>query len=260
MSSSASILLQDRPAPGVTRLRLNRPEARNALNTPLRQALAAAFDALDTDDDTRCILLCGEGPCFAAGADIKEMAPLGPTEVNQIGVPRYWRSIAQCSKPVIAAVHGVALGGGCELALHADIILADANARFGQPEVTVGIMPGGGATQRLMRAMGKYQAMGMLLTGEPLSAQRAYQAGLVTEVVEEGELMERALTMATTIASRPPQAIRFIKEVALAGADASLDAGLMLERRAFEMLFDTADQKEGMQAFMERRTPTFTGA
>jgi len=152
------------------------------------------------------------------------------------------------------------LGGGCELAMHADIIVAEDSARFGQPEVAVGIMPGGGATQRLMRAIGKFRAMQMLLTGEAISAQRAYEAGLASELAPDGKALERALQIAECIAKRPAIAVRMTKEVALAGADAPLATGLMLERRAFETLFDTQDQKEGMHAFLERRAANFKGA
>jgi enoyl-CoA hydratase/carnithine racemase len=167
-------------------------------------------------------------------------------------VRELWRVIAQCPKPVIAAVNGFALGGGCELAMHADIIIAGKSAKFGQPEVRVGIMAGGGGTQRLTRAVGKFKAMKMLLTGEPVSAAEAFEMGLASEVV-------RALKLARTIAALPPLAIRQTKEVVLAGADCSLDAGLTLERKAFDILFDTEDQKEGMRAFIEKRKPEFKG-
>lgn len=249
----------DRPLEGVARLRLNRPQARNALNTAMRHALARAFTELDQDEGTRCVILCGAPGYFAAGADLKEIAALGSAEVFKLEVPRYWKAIADFSKPLIAAVAGPALGGGCELAQHADIILAAHSAKFGQPEVSVGIMPGGGATQRLVKALGKYRAMKLLMTGEPVDAEEALAMGLASEVVEDEALESRALELAQHIASRPPLALRLIKEVALAGADAPLATGLMLERRAFELLFDTADQKEGMQAFIERRPPAFAG-
>lgn len=257
--SEASLVLSDRPCEGVVRLRLNRPDARNALNTALRRALAEAFVALDEDDSVRCVLLCGGTTFFAAGADLKEIAEFSPIDVWRLGVPRFWKTIAAFSKPLIAVVAGPALGGGCELALHADIIVAARSARLGQPEVNVGIIPGGGATQRLIKAIGKYRAMKMLLSGEPVSAEEALAMGMVSEVVDDAELETRALALAAQIATRPPLALRLLKEVALAGADASLATGLLLERRAFELLFDTADQKEGMRAFAERRTPSFAG-
>ncbi|RZL86559.1 MAG: enoyl-CoA hydratase [Variovorax sp.] len=259
MTEVTTALLADRPRDGVVRLRLHRPEARNALNTALRQELAQTFLALDADESVRCVLLCGGNRFFAAGADLKEIAALGAMAVAGLGVLRYWKAIAEFSKPLIAAVAGPALGGGCELALHADIIVAARSATFGQPEVGVGIMPGGGATQRLMRSIGKYRAMKLMMTGEPVGAAEALAMGMVSEVVDDDALDARSLDLATLIASRPPMALRLIKEVALAGADASLAAGLLLERRAFELLFDTADQKEGMQAFAERRVPQFAG-
>lgn len=257
MAEASALVLVDRPAQGVARLRLNRPEARNALSTPLRKVLAAAVREIDEDDTVRCAIVCGAGSSFAAGADLKEIVALGPAGVWRLGVPRFWKVIAGFSKPLIAAVHGPALGGGCELALHADIIIAARNARFGQPEIRVGIMPGGGATQRLMRAIGKYRAMKLMLTGEPVTAEDAFAMGMVSEVVDDDALETRAIEMAKQIAALPPLAAQLIKQVSLAGADAPLDTGLMLERRSFELLFDTADQKEGMRAFAERRPPKF---
>lgn len=259
MADDAALLLIDRPSEGVARVQLNRPQARNALNSALRQALARAFDELDRDEATRCIVITGGEQFFAAGADLKEVAPLGPAAVWRLDAPRWWKAIADCGKPIVAAVAGPALGGGCELAQHADVIVAARSARFGQPEVAVGIMPGGGATQRLVKALGKYRAMRLLLTGEPIGADEALAAGLVSEVVDDPLLMPRALDIAALIASRPPMALRLLKQAALAADDMPLAAGLMLERRAFELLFDTADQKEGMQAFFERRPPRFTG-
>ncbi len=260
MPDSTDLLLCDAISNGVAVLRLNRPHARNALNLPLRKALAAKFQEMQADKAVRCVVIAGNGPCFAAGADLREMADLGPSAAWSMDVLGYWRVISEFHKPLIAAVHGAALGGGCELAMHADIIVADENTKFGQPEVVVGVMPGGGATQRLMRAVGKFHAMPMLLTGESVTAVRAHAMGLVSEVVPDGQAVARAVAIAELIAKRPPIAVRLTKEVALAGADAPLATGLMLERRAFEMLFDTDDQKEGMHAFLERRTPTFHGS
>jgi enoyl-CoA hydratase/carnithine racemase len=253
------VVLLERPAPHVALLRLNRPEARNALNTELRASLAAHFAALGDDPQVRCIVLTGNGPAFAAGADLKEIADSDPIDMLQRRILYFWKVIAGCPKPVIAAVNGVALGGGCELALHADIILAAQSARFGQPEVRVGIMAGGGGTQRLVRAIGKYRAMKMLLTGEQVGAAEALEMGLASAVLPDGELLEGALAMAGRIAALPPLAIMQTKEVVLAGADAPLDTGLMLERKAFELLFASQDQKEGMAAFVGKRAPVFTG-
>ncbi|MDM9560963.1 MULTISPECIES: enoyl-CoA hydratase-related protein [Bordetella] len=253
------LVLLDRPDQGVARLTLNRPAARNALNSALRQALRQAFEALEQDASVRCVVLRGSHGCFAAGADLKEIAGLDAGAVARLPVLETWRVIAGFSKPLIAAVAGPALGGGCELAQHADIILAARSARFGQPEVNVGIMPGGGATQRLVRALGYWRAMRLMLAGEPISAEEALAIGLASEVVDDERLDARALELARLIASRPPIAVRQIKRVALAGADASLATGLQLERQAFELLFDTQDQKEGMRAFAERRPPVFAG-
>jgi len=254
-----SLTLLERPHKHIVLLRLNRPDARNALNDPLRAELAEQIRALDADRETRCIVITGNERVFAAGADLKEIVDSGPIEMMSRRVLYFWRVIAGCRKPIVAAVNGFALGGGCELALQADIIVAGEGARFGQSEVCVGIMPGGGATQRLTRAIGKYRAMKMLLTGEHVTAQEAYRLGFVSEVVADEAVIPSALKVAETIASMPPLAIEQIKEVVLAGMDASLDSGLMLERKAFELLFASRDQEEGMRAFIEKRKPAFDG-
>jgi len=171
----------------------------------------------------------------------------------------YWRAIASCRKPIIAAVNGYAWGGGCELAMHCDIIIAGEGATFAQPEIRVGIMPGAGGTQRLTRAVGKFQTMKMLLTGKPVSARDALAMGLVSEVVADDAVQSSAVAMASTIAAMPPLAVMQIKEVVLAGQDVSLDTALMLERKAFHLLFDTEDQKEGMRAFLDKRKPQYKG-
>lgn len=253
------LVLLEYPADHVALLRMNRPEALNALNTATRVELADHFRKLGEDDDVRCIVVTGNDKAFVAGADLKEMADKGTADMALGKVRELWRVIAECPKPVIAAVNGFALGGGCEFAMHADIIIAGENAKFGQPEVRVGIMAGGGGTQRLTRAVGKFKAMKMLLTGEPISAAEAFEMGLASEVVADDLVLDRALEMAGTIAALPPLAIRQTKEVVLAGADCSLDAGLTLERKAFDILFDTEDQKEGMRAFIEKRKPEFKG-
>jgi len=252
-----SEVLLEKPADGIAVVRLNRPEVRNALNVAVREQLSKHFSDLGSDEATRCIILTGGDKVFAAGADIRDMVERTPIEM--MGRRDLWKPIASCPKPVIAAVNGYALGGGCELAMHADIIIAGEGASFGQPEVRVGIMPGAGGTQRLTRAVGKFRAMRMLLTGEPVPARDALAMGLVSEVVADGEVFETALRIAKTIASMPPLAVMQIKEVVLAGQDASLDAAMMLERKAFQLLFATGDQKEGMRAFLEKRKPEFRG-
>jgi len=252
-------VLLERPVDHVALVRLNRPEAKNALNAELRRSLAEHFQQLGDDQTVRCIVLTGNTDVFAAGADLKEIMDADPIEMVQRRILYFWKSIAGCPKPVIAAVNGLALGGGCELALHADIIIAGEDAKFGLPEVCVGVMAGGGGTQRLVRAIGKYRAMKMLLTGQLVSAREALEMGFVSAVVADQDVLASALETAEQISSLPPLAIMQTKEVVLAGADASLDAGLMLERKAFELLFASRDQKEGMRAFIEKRKPSFEG-
>ncbi|HEX2834231.1 MAG TPA: enoyl-CoA hydratase [Thermoanaerobaculia bacterium] len=252
-------VLLERPADHIALLRLNRPEARNALDIPTRELLAQHFRELGDDATTRCIVLSGNEKFFAGGADLRDMAERTPVELMLRRSERLWNAVADCPKPVIAAINGYALGGGCELAMHADIIIAGENATFGQPEVKVGIMPGAGGTQRLVRAVGKFRAMKLLMTGEPFSARDAFAMGLVSEIVPDADVATRAIEMAKTIASRPPLAILQIKEAVLAGEDSSLQAGLALERKAFQLLFASADQKEGMRAFLDKRTPEFQG-
>jgi enoyl-CoA hydratase/carnithine racemase len=253
-------LIVSREREGVALLRLNRPDAKNALNVELRQALAAACDEIAVDDSIRSIVITGGSDIFAAGADLSVLADQSPTGVAQLGFAKLWRSIATFPKPMIAAVNGFALGGGCELALHCDMIIAGRTAKFGQPEVNVGIMPGAGGTQRLVRAIGKYSALHMLLTGTIIDAERAYALGLVNELVDAEETLERALKVAEKMARLPAMALASIKKVVAQGADLPLDAALALEYSAFQLLFDTEDQKEGMKAFLEKRKPNFKGA
>jgi enoyl-CoA hydratase len=245
---------------GILLLRLNRPEAKNALNQEVRRLLAEHCNAAGADDAVKAIVLTGNSEAFAAGADIKAMAEAHPVELMLRRNHEQWQAIARCPKPIIAAVNGFALGGGCELAMHADIIIAGKNATFGQPEVRVGIMPGAGGTQRLTRAVGKFKAMLICMTGQTFSGREAFEMGLASKVVPDAEVLDAALDIARAIAKMPPLAIRQIKEVMLAGADAPLETGLMLERKAFQLLFDSADQKEGMRAFMEKRKPTYRGS
>lgn len=249
----------ERPAPHVAVIRMNRPEARNALNQAVRSGLAEHFAALGADPDIRAIVLTGGDTVFAAGADLRDLADRGAIEILLRNNHLLWQAIADCPKPVIAAVNGLAWGGGCELAMHADLIVAGESASFCQPEVKVGVMPGAGGTQRLTRAVGKFKAMKMVLTGLPVSAREADAMGLVSEVVADADVQTRALELAVLIARRPPLAVTQIKEVLLAGADAALDTGLMLERKAFQLLFASRDQKEGMHAFLDKREPEFTG-
>lgn len=259
MSDTDCCVLLDLPAPGVARLTLNRPAAANALSLELQTVLAEHFRQLGANPDIRCIVLTGGNAVFAAGGDISSMVGTGPIDILQRHTERTWAPIQHCPKPVIAAVCGYAYGGGCELAMHADIIIAGRTARFSQPEIRVGIMPGIGGTQRLVRAVGKAKAMQMALTGKPISAEQAYIAGLVSELVEDDQVQSTALDQARLIASMPPLATEQIKEVILAGMDTSLETALALERKANALLFASQDQKEGMHAFIEKRSPSFTG-
>lgn len=244
---------------GVYLVQINRPDARNALNDEVRGLLAEAFTGLQMDDDARCVVLAGSDKVFAAGADIKAMAEASAADMANSSAEAAWKVLRDFPKPVIAAVNGWALGGGCELAMHADIIVAGEGARFGQPEIKVGIVPGAGGTQRLTRAVGKFKAMQMLLTGEAVTAAQADAMGLVSEVVPDEQVLPRALEIAAAIASLPPIAARKIKQLVLSGADQALEQALAKERQAFVAMFDTEDQKEGMRAFIEKRKPEFTG-
>lgn len=246
-------------ADGVAVVVINRPEAKNALNAAVRRQLAEQFSSLGQRDEVRAIVLTGGDQAFVAGADVKEFATASPTDMYLRHNERLWDPIAHCPKPVIAAVNGFALGGGCELAMHCDIIVAGESARFGQPEVKLGLMPGAGGTQRLVRAVGKFQAMRILMTGCMVKAPEALRMGLVSEVVADDETLERAKSLAREIAAMPSLAVEQIKETVLSGADLPLESALVLERKAFQMLFDTADQKEGAAAFIEKRKPDYRG-
>ena len=238
---------------------LQRPQALNALNTVMLGELAAELSAAEADPETRVVVLTGSRKAFAAGADIKEMA-----ERDLVGIlndPRQasWQTITRFSKPLIAAVNGFALGGGCELAMHADILIAGEDARFGQPEINLGIMPGAGGTQRLLRAVGKSLAMQMVLTGEAIDARHALRAGLVSEITQPEFTVERALQIAHAIAAKAPLAVRLAKEALLKAMDTDLASGLRFERHAFTLLAGTADRDEGIRAFQDKRAPQFRG-
>ncbi|BCN27338.1 enoyl-CoA hydratase [Vibrio alfacsensis] len=247
------------PIKGVAQLTLHRPNATNALSLELQQQLADHFAQLSENPDVRCIVLTGGEKVFAAGGDIHSMVDCSPIDIYKRHTERLWSPIADCPKPIIAAVCGYAYGGGCELMMHADIILAGESASFCQPEINIGIMPGIGGTQRLVRAVGKAKAMQMALTGKPITAHEAWIAGLVSEICADQNVLEHALSMAKRIARMPPLAAEQIKEVINAGMDTSLDAALAIERKANALLFASCDQKEGMQAFIEKRYPEFKG-
>ena len=243
----------------IATVRLNRPEVLNALNLELMVMLVEVMEALDDDPDVRCIVVHGDERAFAAGADITEMADATSTDMLLRDQFTRWDRIRRVKTPVIAAVSGFALGGGCELTMICDMIVASETARFGQPEINVGIMPGAGGTQRLTRAVGKGVAMEMVLAGRTLDAAEAQAHGLVNRVVPVEFYLEEAMSLAREVAQRPPISARLAKESVLKSFDASLQDGLEFERKNFYMLFGTRDAHEGMQAFVEKRRPTFKG-
>ncbi len=254
-----AVVLVEHPKEGVALLRLNRPEVRNALNMAVRRELARLFRELGAAEEVRAIVITGDERAFAAGADLQEMAELGPIEAMRRGTHKLWQAIADCPKPVVAAVRGYAYGGGMELALHADLIIAGEGARFAQPEVKVGIVPGAGGTQRLVRAVGRYRAAWIAMLGEPVEARAAEAMGFVSKVVADEEVVAEALRVAERLAALPPLAVEQIKELLRHGPDAALPAALALEQRSLWLLFASEDQKEGMRAFLEKRTPVFRG-
>jgi enoyl-CoA hydratase len=250
-----NILIEQRGRVGV--IRLNRPQALNALNSELNDELGHAVAAFDADAGIGCMLLTGSDKAFAAGADIKEMAPMSAVDVFMDDFAGSWDAVARARKPVVAAVAGFALGGGCELAMQCDLIIAADTAKFGQPEMKLGIIPGIGATQRLPRALGKAKAMDLILTGRLMDAAEAERSGLVSRVVPAASLMEEAYRIAETIAAMSLPALLAAKEAVNRAFETSLAEGARFERRIFATLFATADQKEGMAAFVEKRPAKF---
>ncbi|HVI31706.1 enoyl-CoA hydratase [Phenylobacterium sp.] len=245
---------------GVSLVRLNRPDALNALNSILLGELAQALDAAEADDSVRCVVITGSERAFAAGADIKEMSDKSYAEMfSQNFFAAAARRIETFRKPIVAAVAGYALGGGCELAMLCDFIIAADTAKFGQPEINLGVVPGIGGTQRLTRFVGKSKAMDMILTARMMDAAEAERAGLVSRVVPADKLIEEAMAAATKIAGQSPLAVSMAKELVDAAYETTLTAGVALERRLFHSLFAFEDQKEGMAAFVEKRKPNFTG-
>ena len=240
-------------------IQLNRPEVLNALNRELMTELTDSLEQLDGDNSINCILITGNEKAFAAGADIKEMADAGTIEMLSRDNLSIWDKIRKTKKPLIAAVGGFALGGGCELAMMCDIIIASETGKFGQPEINIGVMPGSGGTQRLARTVGKYKAMEMVLTGEMINAEEAMRVGLVNKVVPDELLFEEAKKLARLIASKPPVTVKLAKESVLKSFEVSLKDGLEFERKNFYMLFSSDDQKEGMKAFVEKRKPKWKG-
>jgi len=243
----------------VALVRLNRPDARNALSPEVMEELGDALEAADGDEAIRCIVIAGNEEAFAAGADVGALAEREFHEAVLSPGARFWGRVAGCRTPLVAAVSGWALGGGCELALCCDLIVASETATFGQPEITLGIIPGGGGTQRLARTVGKQRAMELVLTGRRFDAEEAARLGIVNAVAPRKEWLEQALELAGRIARRPPLAAKLGKQAVLAAEETALSAGLDTERRLYELTMATEDRVEGTRAFLEKRKPDFRG-
>ncbi len=244
---------------GVWLVRLDRPEARNALSPELMEELASELERLDADREARCLVIAGSDEVFAAGADIRALRERTFEESMRHPAASFWPRVAAVKTPLVAAVSGWALGGGFELALACDLIVASETAEFGQPEITLGIIPGGGGTQRLARVIGKQRTMELVLTGRRIDAHEAASLGLVNAVVKKKEWLEQALELAGRIARRPPIAARLAKQSVIAAEETGLSAGLEVERRLYELAMATEDRIEGMDAFLEKRRPEFRG-
>jgi len=253
------ILVESEYQSHIAIIRLNRPKELNALNLQLMLELKAALATLDDDENVRCIIITGNQQAFAAGADIKQMESKTAIDLLKIDQFETWDQIRKTKKPIIAAVSGFALGGGCELAMTCDMIVASETAKFGQPEIKIGIMPGAGGTQRLTKAVGKALAMEMVLTGKFISAEEAMRAGLVNRVVAEELYLDEAVKLAKEVTQMSPISVRLAKESVLKAFDSGLQEGLYFERKNFYMCFASEDQKEGMKAFVEKRKPKFEG-
>ncbi len=243
----------------VALITLNRPSALNALNGALIAELSAALDGYETNDDVACIVITGSEKAFAAGADIKEMVDKVYIDAYRDDFLGSWDRISRCRKPVIAAVAGYALGGGCEMAMMCDFIIAADSAKFGQPEIQIGVMPGAGGSQRLTRFVGKAKAMDMCLTGRMMDAKEAERSGLVSRIVEADDLIEETMKIAEKIAEFSPTAVMMTKECVNRAYETTMAEGVRFERRLFHSMFGTEDQREGMTAFIEKRSPNFKG-
>ena len=255
----ADALILVTAAGGIATVTLNRPQVLNALSQALMEELASAMEALDRDDAVRCLVVTGHDRAFAAGADVHEFVDAGVADMVRAYRFQQWERIRRIGKPVIAAVSGYALGGGCELAMLCDIIVASETARFGQPEIRLGLIPGAGGTQRLTRAIGKSRAMELILTGRSITAAEACALGLVSRVVPVELYLDEAKALAREIAAQPSIAVRMAKEAVLQAFETPLAGGLEFERRCFHLLFGTEDKREGIRAFLEKRPAHFTG-
>lgn len=240
-------------------IQLNRPEVLNALNIDLMIEVVEALEAFDKDSEIGCMVLTGNKKAFAAGADIKEMAEATAVEMLLRDQFARWDKIRKIKKPIIAAVSGFALGGGCELAMTCDMIVASESSKFGQPEINLAVIPGAGGTQRLTKAIGKARAMEMILTGKMFSGKEMFEAGLVTKVVDDEVYLDEALSLAKDICSKPTIAVQLAKEAVLKSFDSTIEAGLEFERKNFYLLFASEDKFEGMKAFVEKRKPQWKG-
>ncbi len=257
MNASSFQFIQTERLERVGTVRLHRPDALNALSPDLMAELVTALETFDQDDTIGCMVLTGGDKVFAAGADIKRMAEATAVSMLQEDHLKRWDRIRKLRKPVVAAINGYALGGGCELAMMCDMIIAGENAKFGQPEITIGVIPGAGGTQRLTRIVGKAKAMELILTGRPFNAAEALSMGLINKIVPVELTIETAQALAKTIAEKPAVAVQLGKEAILKAYDTTLDGGLDYERKLFYLLFASEDQQEGMQAFIEKRPPVW---
>ena len=259
MTDSPSDIALSTPSTGVLLITLTRAEARNALRNQTLAEIASALDQASADESVRCVVITGNDKCFAAGADIKEVQNLTPVSSMQNPRATYWQTLRRFDKPLLAAANGYVLGGGCELLMHCDIAVAGDSAKFGQPEINLGLIPGAGGTQRLLRTVGKPLAMKMVLSGEFISASEALSAGLIAEVTDVAETLPRTLAIAETIAGKSPLAVKTAKQALIAAFETTLESGLQYERQLFAGLMGSADKAEGIAAFLEKRAPEFTG-
>ncbi|WP_431950411.1 enoyl-CoA hydratase-related protein [Nocardia lijiangensis] len=244
---------------GIRVLRISRPQARNALNSVTKTSLAEELSTADADPAVRAIVLTGNAGVFVAGTDLKEMSTYRPTDLFAQETGKVFSVLDELGTPVIAAVEGYAFGGGCELAMACDLVVAGASARFGQPEIRVGLIPGAGGLSRLVQRAGRARALRMVLTGEPIDAATAQQIGIVADIVPDGTALDAAVEIAATILRQPPLNVRAIRSIARHAENAPLNTAIALERTTFQMLFDTADHAEGIAAFLAKRTPTYEG-
>ena len=258
--SNWTCILTSEPKKGIGVIQINRPQVLNALSLQTMTEIVEAMEHFDSSEHIRCIVIHGNEKAFAAGADIKEMSGAGSMQMLERDQFSKWERIRAIKKPIIGAVSGFALGGGCELAMNCDMLIASETAQFGQPEINIGVMPGAGGTQRLTRAIGKVRAMEIALTGRMISAREAWRCGLINRVVPVESYFEESMALAAEIASKAPIAVKLIKESVLKSFSTTLEGGLEFERKNFYLLFSSEDQKEGMNAFIEKRKPNWSNS